>query len=678
MFLVVSCATIAGAVLSDNADRDRIRITYEEFVPYSFTDTQGAARGLSIDLMERLAAAAGYEVEMIPSPNPAASIQMIADGRADVTALLALTPERLQIGLPTTELGAFELRAFVRHNHPANAPVDLSGLEVGAVGGSFAVTGAREIPFSELVEYGETDNLIIPLLTGEVEAVVSASDSFLGRLREAEVEQYVRSIDPPLISSPYGFIVSPLWPELQQILNETIASELAGNELSLLRQLWFGRSKTWKDDPLTWWIVAGGLAGLLTLSYVGWIARRHRMRSERLLRESTGNDLLITALDEVTAAIVIYDANLKAIHWNRGFEGIFPELTARLEAGMTMRDMVRSTHHPAFGKGVDAKETDQQVDDVIASVQAGTSKVTKLHTEQGRVFEAREFKLGANHYASIRVDITRLQQQQDTILAQAERLEDANEQLQTFAAIAAHDLKAPLNQQKALISFITEDLEEVGIALPDDIQHQLGLIENVADKMSVLIQDLLLYAQSDSENKQVDVIRPAERLPEIVALCSVPDGFEVVIAPDMPDIQINPVAFDTVLRNLISNAVKHHDREVGTISVSAERTGDLVTMKVADDGPGIPPEFRQTIFEPFKRLTSAVEGSGLGLAYIRKTVESWDGSVTVDAVPTGGSVFTVEIPQRRANDLMIGPRPPSLAGQSQNTPTFPLPKAIGA
>ena len=101
---------------------------------------------------------------------------------------------------------------------------------------------------------------------------------------------------------------------------------------------------------------------------------------------------------------------------------------------------------------------------------------------------------------------------------------------------------------------------------------------------------------------------------DIIDLISPPKGFTIVGAEDMPCIETHRVPLETVLRILISNAIKHHDRTEGRIEVSARHVGEFVEFAVTDDGPGIPEEFHDRIFKMFQTLKprDEVEGSGMG------------------------------------------------------------------
>jgi hypothetical protein len=103
-----------------------------------------------------------------------------------------------------------------------------------------------------------------------------------------------------------------------------------------------------------------------------------------------------------------------------------------------------------------------------------------------------------------------------------------------------------------------------------------------------------------------------------------------------------------ILMNLISNAMKHHDKKQGCIDVTVEDRGALYAFAVRDDGPGIPSRFHQEIFKMFQTLKSKdqVDGSGMGLAMVRKHVELFGGEIDVESSEGKGSTFRFTLPKQ--------------------------------
>ncbi|MEZ4732744.1 MAG: ATP-binding protein [Caldilineaceae bacterium] len=115
----------------------------------------------------------------------------------------------------------------------------------------------------------------------------------------------------------------------------------------------------------------------------------------------------------------------------------------------------------------------------------------------------------------------------------------------------------------------------------------------------------------------------------------------------MPTLYVERVPLELVLRNLVSNAIKHHHRNDGHIQIAAQMHDHDVEFIVRDDGPGIDPQHHERIFGMFEKLRShdEVEGSGMGLAVVRRTVESRGGQVSVESAVGAGATFRFTWPQ---------------------------------
>lgn len=103
-----------------------------------------------------------------------------------------------------------------------------------------------------------------------------------------------------------------------------------------------------------------------------------------------------------------------------------------------------------------------------------------------------------------------------------------------------------------------------------------------------------------------------------------------------------------ILMNVIGNAIKHHDKEAGTVTVDVSQTESMVQFSIADDGPGIPPDFHDRVFEMFQTLKprDELEGSGMGLAVVKKVVESAGGSIEIHSLEdVRGTRFVIEWPK---------------------------------
>ena len=648
---ILLLSSFSACLLSaQQADNPRIlRSVYADFYPYSYTAEDGSARGYSIDLTRQLVKQAGYEVQFFAADNPHQFLDMLEAGQVDLTPLLALTPARRAVGLATSMLGQYELSVYVRGDREITTVAELSGLKIGAVDGAITFDAARMIPFVEVVAYQTEEEILLPLMNGELDAVVGVAEPFEARLRANFIKDKVRRLKPSLTVIPYGLIVRRELPQVHSALEKAIAHTATHEKLTALQAHWFGRDRRIFEHP--WFrsvaMIVGGTS--MAMIALGIYAVRLRRRSARLLAKNGENQLLIDALDQMRAGVVIFDRAMRAVHWNKGFEASFPSIVPELRKGAT----IEKTCHFAYRNklavsSLSRVEMTSMTNRTIEGLKSGNTEQRIMETPQGATFELSMFRLGTGHYAAIWVDVTQLHQQRERIASQSHELTRKNEQLQTFSAMAAHDLKAPLVQQTALLEFILEDVADAQITLPPEALENFTTLTDLSCRMSHLVSDLLNYAKADNDLSQPDCFSPNARLESIQKLLGTNSHFNIVVAPDMPAVRVDPRAFDMVLRNLISNGIKHHDRLHGQIEIKAFSVNGMVVIVVCDDGPGIDPEEHEAVFEPFCRLTN-VEGTGLGLAFVKKTVAAWGGAISIRSTGERGCAFEVSIPASPVN-----------------------------
>lgn len=232
------------------------------------------------------------------------------------------------------------------------------------------------------------------------------------------------------------------------------------------------------------------------------------------------------------------------------------------------------------------------------------------------------------------VDITERIRWQREIEIHASRLEQSNKELDSFAYIASHDLKSPLRGIQNLCQFIEEDLDDN--AAPE-VKSHLELMRGRIVRMERLLDDLLQYSRVGRSERDIRDVDIAALLDDVVETLDVPDTFEVIVTGDTSTISTCRTPLEQVFRNLIHNAIKHHGTPDGNIWISINRhdSNGHIECIVEDDGPGIEPAFREKIFRVFTTLAprDEVEGSGIGLALVKKVVERYGGEVKVSDRP---------------------------------------------
>ncbi|MGG6298191.1 sensor histidine kinase [Leptolyngbya sp. AN02str] len=218
-------------------------------------------------------------------------------------------------------------------------------------------------------------------------------------------------------------------------------------------------------------------------------------------------------------------------------------------------------------------------------------------------------------------------------------LEDRNRELEQFAYVASHDLKAPLRAIANLSEWIEEDLSD---RLPQENKNQMVLLRGRVHRMEALINGLLEYSRIGRTNTKAELVSVAALLADIVDSLAPPPTFTIRVGPDMPTFMTKRLPLRQVFANLIGNAVKHHHSDRGEVVISVEDQGEFYQFSVADNGPGIDPEYHHKIFTIFQTLhpRDARENTGIGLSIVKKIVETEGGSIQIQSAEGKGAKFT--------------------------------------
>jgi signal transduction histidine kinase len=218
---------------------------------------------------------------------------------------------------------------------------------------------------------------------------------------------------------------------------------------------------------------------------------------------------------------------------------------------------------------------------------------------------------------------------------QTQNLLRSNEELEQFAYVASHDLKAPLRGIENLVGWIEEDLES---SLTGDTRANMDLLKSRVRRLEGLLDDLLAYSRAGRGETASEIVDTKALVDELPLLVSPPQGFSIVGGETLPTVQTARAPLTQVVLNLIGNAIKHHHRpENGHVWIEARTLPDAIEFTVTDDGPGIPERFRERVFGMFQTLKprDEVEGSGMGLAIVRKLVDYQGGRIWLSEAPAG-------------------------------------------
>jgi len=233
---------------------------------------------------------------------------------------------------------------------------------------------------------------------------------------------------------------------------------------------------------------------------------------------------------------------------------------------------------------------------------------------------------------------------QNRLVARRTEAERRAEELEQFAYVTSHDLKAPLRAIRNLADWLTEDLQG---KLDNQTREKLTLMSDRVSRMQALIEGLLDYCRVGKDNENKEKVDSRVLVADTIDSLAPPPGFLIDVARNMPTLFTNRLELGQVFANLIGNAIKHHGSNNGHISIRVQDTGRFFEFTVSDDGPGIAPEYHQKIFLMFQVLSIKDDrrDTGIGLALVKKIVQERGGFISLESREGEGANFRFTWPK---------------------------------
>ncbi|MEO1615462.1 MAG: ATP-binding protein [Planctomycetota bacterium] len=264
--------------------------------------------------------------------------------------------------------------------------------------------------------------------------------------------------------------------------------------------------------------------------------------------------------------------------------------------------------------------------------------------------------------------LSRQKQLASELDAKASSLEEINSELDNFAYVASHDLKAPLRGIRNLASWVREDSKD---DISNESRRHLLLMESRVDKMESLLTDLLEYSRIGKLDQASETVDIQSLLDATVEMLDVPDGLRIRVFGNNLVVESAATPLRQVVLNLLTNAVKYNDKGAdGRITVRCTEQDKFIRVSVSDNGPGIDTKHYARVFQMYQRLaTQGVEGSGMGLAMVKKHVEQRGGSIELDSKVGQGATFTFTWPKHVG---LVKEEPASLSQRGEQPREFAL------
>lgn len=365
-------------------------------------------------------------------------------------------------------------------------------------------------------------------------------------------------------------------------------------------------------------------------------------------READRIHLLVGGLEYLAQGFSIFDRELRLVAWNHQFLDLL-DFPAELGSfGRPLGDFFRfNAERGDYGEG----PIDDLVEARIALAEKAEPHCFERVRPNGMVIEVRGTPLPGGGFVTTYTDVTERKTWEDSLQAAKQKAEDANLAKTAFLNMVTHDLRTPLTSIRSFAEILRDD-PEIDAEKRGEF---LGVINTECLRLVRMINDLLDFAKIEAGRMEwcITEVDPAALLKSAVASLEPMFAEKHVALELMLPPQVTPVTGDVdrltqVVVNLLSNAWKFAPEQTGRVSVNLDCRPTEATVTVTDNGPGIPPEKHDEVFQEFRQVINASgtapPGTGLGLAICRRMVEHLGGRIWVESTPPDGATFRFTVP----------------------------------
>ena len=374
-----------------------------------------------------------------------------------------------------------------------------------------------------------------------------------------------------------------------------------------------------------------------------------RIADEKTLEAASTTKRLEEVVSSISEVLIQLDVDGKIIYLNNAWETVtgFPVINSLNKNWMD------------FPIPLDSK---QKISDLFKTGSPTIEETIKIFT-----FDQSEKWLGISlrhhisadqrqvGYIGTFVDITQKVEAEKKLKSYMKDLEKINAELDQFAYVVSHDLKAPLRAINNLSEWIEEDISEL---IEGDTKDQFKLLRGRVHRMESLINGILSYSRAGRIKTVKERFLVKTVVDELCENFDMKKSIRFIVEGD-PELELvsEKITLQQILQNLVSNGIKYNDKKEITITIGWQEAETGVDFFVRDNGPGISPEFHDKIFVIFQTLQSRdeVESTGVGLAIVKKIMDEKGGTIRVESVMKEGTSFlfswpTIEAKEAEANN----------------------------
>jgi signal transduction histidine kinase len=381
------------------------------------------------------------------------------------------------------------------------------------------------------------------------------------------------------------------------------------------------------------------------------ITERERLNA----RLATQNVHFDAALGNMLQGLAMYDADQRLIICNRRYIEMYRLSADIVKPGVRLADVMK---HSAEIGNFSEEEAKRILAERSDPTKLRTRKTFKQYLRDGRAIDVVSEPMPDGGTIATCLDVTETEKTAQQMREYTFRLERSNRELQDFAYVASHDLQEPLRKIEA---FGDRLFTRYGKDLPDDGRMFLDRMQNAAARMRRLINDLLDYSRVTTKGKPFVRVALDDVLAGVLSdlQIRIEESGSVITADPLPSIDGDATQMRQLIQNILANALKFRKADVAP-QISIKCTvgghdefygmgGPRIRIEIADNGIGFDNRYKEQIFTIFQRLHGRLEyeGTGVGLATVRKIVERHHGTIDADGRPGEGATFVIELPMQQ-------------------------------
>jgi signal transduction histidine kinase len=365
-----------------------------------------------------------------------------------------------------------------------------------------------------------------------------------------------------------------------------------------------------------------------------------------------------TALTNMVQGLCMFDKDQKLIVVNKRYLEVYGFSADIVKPGISLREIMQ--YSVSLGNYT-AEEAERALAQRNDPTQLSRRSVIKQYLKDGRVIAVMNEPMTDGGTIATYQDITETEKNATMMLQYTQKLENSNRELADFAYVASHDLQEPLRKIEAFGERLVNKYASI---LPDDGKMFVDRMQNAAGRMRTLINDLLSYSRVTTGAKEFQKVSLGTVLTEVISdlQIRIEETKATINFHELPTIECEPMQMRQLLQNLLGNALKFRKPDVSPIiTVTAEIVPEdeakgveaHANLIIADNGIGFENQFKDKIFTIFQRLHSRTEyeGTGIGLATVRKIVERHGGTINAEGELNVGSKFYVTLPMSQGNKV---------------------------